>query len=345
MESADLMEHDRAPTRSGWPRGWSLDAWAGDASSDEPAPGLRSYQRVLGLGPVRVGSGAAVATWLRAPRPPAEPYPEGGAYLLLIPLRGTASMDWAGRCSTVGAGDVYPFDLPRLRRCVLRAPHDGDLFEGVSLAVPGSALSLPPHHVERALGRRLSGRDGIGALLAGFVTRLLAEPAPVRPNDGVRLGTALLDLVSALFAHALEADLAPPVDERRHALLQRVRAFIGNRLHDPRLSPGSIAAAHHVSTSYLHRLFNEQNTTVAAWIRDQRLDHARRDLADPALDGTPIHRIASRWGFTHPAAFSRAFRAAYGLAPRDFRQRGRQAAARGGPHPGARERTPGPASG
>ncbi|MFI0444498.1 helix-turn-helix domain-containing protein [Actinomadura sp. 6N118] len=33
-----------------------------------------------------------------------------------------------------------------------------------------------------------------------------------------------------------------------------------------------------------------------------------------------IHAIAARWGFTSPAHFSQAFRTAYGLSPRQFRQ-------------------------
>ncbi|MDT3398091.1 helix-turn-helix domain-containing protein, partial [Streptomyces sp. B1866] len=44
-----------------------------------------------------------------------------------------------------------------------------------------------------------------------------------------------------------------------------------------------------------------------------------RDLADPALRALPIHGVATRCGFTHPSDFSRAFRTAYGISPREFR--------------------------
>ena len=70
---------------------------------------------------------------------------------------------------------------------------------------------------------------------------------------------------------------------------------------------------------YLHRLFQHDGITVAAWIREQRLERARRDLADPALRAVPVHQIAARWGFSHAAVFSRAFRAGYGVAPNDYR--------------------------
>ncbi|WP_254393699.1 helix-turn-helix domain-containing protein [Streptomyces buecherae] len=35
----------------------------------------------------------------------------------------------------------------------------------------------------------------------------------------------------------------------------------------------------------------------------------------------PIQAIAARWGYTDAAGFSRAFGAAYGMAPSDFRHR------------------------
>ncbi|MFF3547497.1 helix-turn-helix domain-containing protein [Streptomyces platensis] len=54
-------------------------------------------------------------------------------------------------------------------------------------------------------------------------------------------------------------------------------------------------------------------------MRHQRLERARRDLTDPTLRHHTIHRIATRWGFTRAADFTRAFRTHYGMPPRDYR--------------------------
>ncbi|AXK37043.1 AraC family transcriptional regulator [Streptomyces armeniacus] len=118
----------------------------------------------------------------------------------------------------------------------------------------------------------------------------------------------------------------PPSPGRRRALVLRIRAFIQQRLHDPELSPAAVASAHHISVSHLHRLFQEQGTTVAAWIRQQRLEAASQDLADPRLFEQPVRHIATRWGFTHPAAFSRTFRNHYGVPPTDYRWRAERGA-------------------
>ena len=74
-----------------------------------------------------------------------------------------------------------------------------------------------------------------------------------------------------------------------------------------------------MSLSYLHEVFRGQDATVARWIRRQRLESAYRDLTDPSRAALTIRDIALRWGFKHPADFTRAFRAAYGRTPRELR--------------------------
>jgi AraC-like DNA-binding protein len=115
---------------------------------------------------------------------------------------------------------------------------------------------------------------------------------------------------------------ARPAPETGHESLRgRIRAHILEHLHDPDLAPRTVAAAHYISTRSLDRLFQGEEYTVAEWIRVQRLDRCRRDLADPALRDRPIRAIASRWGLASAPHFSRAFRAAYGLSPENYRRR------------------------
>jgi AraC-like DNA-binding protein len=113
---------------------------------------------------------------------------------------------------------------------------------------------------------------------------------------------------------------AAPPQTHRQALLQRIDGFIDQHLGDPELSPGMVATANHISVRYLHKLFQEHDLTVAAWIRRRRLDRCRRDLADPELWARPVGAIGARWGFIDGAHFSRVFRAAFGIPPRQYRR-------------------------
>jgi AraC-like DNA-binding protein len=149
--------------------------------------------------------------------------------------------------------------------------------------------------------------------------------------EQMKISTAVLGLVVAAMADRLDLalDAAPGRDlaresssmsiTRRRMLLRRIYEYIEQRLGDPGLSPGSIAAAHHISTRYLHKLFETEGCTVAAWIRRRRLDRCSRDLADPAQWNRPVNAIAVRWGFADDAHFNRLFRATYGVPPGRYR--------------------------
>jgi AraC-like DNA-binding protein len=184
--------------------------------------------------------------------------------------------------------------------------------------VPRPLLSLPESRLGRVLAVPLPSTSGVGALLAGFLAQLSAGHGDYTHADLSRLSNVLIDLINATLAHPLDVDsLRSP---SQPPLLLRIVSFIEQHLEDPELSPASIAAAHFISVSYLHRQFQAHHTTtVAAFIRNQRLQRARRDLTDPQLRALPIHRIAARWGFADHATFTRAFRAHFGVPPSDFR--------------------------
>jgi AraC-like DNA-binding protein len=199
---------------------------------------------------------------------------------------------------------------------------------GIGLEIPRSSLLLPRDGLARLTDGPIPARSGYGALLAQTLTQLIADTASYLPSDGPRLGALLAELVASLFTTTLGTRTDQSPEGRRQVLLLRIRSFVQEHLDDPDLGPESVAAAHHISVSYLHRLFQQDGTSVAAWIRSRRLERARRDLADPAQAGTPIHAIATRWGFRSPADFSRAFRTRYRQPPRDYR---REAAVAVGP--------------
>ncbi|RGD58946.1 helix-turn-helix domain-containing protein [Kitasatospora xanthocidica] len=250
-------------------------------------------------------------------------------YLFSLPFG-----DSATAVRSDGLGAYRPHDVvlqDSARPLLLQASTDDprQRVRGGWLTVPRQALPLSPDRIGALTARRMPGGTGVGALLVQLLAGIAADPGAYRAGDAPRLGTVALDLVSALLAHHLDAEDAVPPESRRRALVQRIRAFIRSHLHEPDLDPGAVAAAHHISVSYLHRLFEGEEETVAAWIRHQRLERARRDLADPALAATPVHVIAARCGFPRAADFSRAFRGAYGLPPRDFRH-GAAATAAGG---------------
>ncbi|MGP4109772.1 helix-turn-helix domain-containing protein [Streptomyces sp. 4N509B] len=239
-------------------------------------------------------------------------------YHLSLILTGGACAVRGDSRRPVGVGDFHVTSSSSVADLHVRAGRD-ELVRAISAEVPRASLPLAPGVSDRVVDRPLTGRDGIGALLAGFLTQLPRQTAGLRPEDGQRLGMVLVDLVASLFAHELDAVRALTPEARQRELLLRVQAFIRRNLGNPELTPSAIARAHHISVGHLHRLFRTQGETVSRWIQRHRLDGARRELADPALARLRVHDVAVRWGFSQHAVFTRAFTAAYGMSPRDFR--------------------------
>lgn len=269
--------------------------------------------RLVRLGALPVWSAAFQPLELRRH---ARPGRRTGAdrYRLALLLEGEAVITCGRRETHLGAGDFYCDDGSR--------PHEirtGPV-RAVGTVIPEALLPLPRDNADRALGHRVPGGDLMAPLLARFLTQVTEHTGAYHPADGPRLGAVLSGMVAALLTRAAESAPCPPLTPRA-PLTPRITAFIQHRLGDPELTPQSIAAAHGISLSYLHRLFEAESETVAAFVRRRRLERARFDLADPAQADTPVHAVAARWGFARATDFARAFRAAYGLAPGDFRRR------------------------
>ncbi|WP_284165836.1 helix-turn-helix domain-containing protein [Frigidibacter sp. SD6-1] len=131
------------------------------------------------------------------------------------------------------------------------------------------------------------------------------------------VGRQLVDLL----ALALQSDdrvLTSGLSSVRAGHLARIEAFVHRHIDDPDLGPEGVAAGCGISVRYLHELLRDTNTTLGQWIRDRRLQAAQEDLANPA-DARSIGEIAYAHGFADQAQFSRAFRARFGLTPKEMR--------------------------
>jgi len=280
------------------------------------ADDYRGVQRLIALGEVTIWPATFEhLVFQRTPRLVRQSDPE--VYHLSVLLRGEGAADWGGRRAVYQVKDLHVSHSSR----EFEISTGPDPVTIVGVEIPRDAVVLPGRRAEDRVIGRVDGRSGLGALLTQFLIQLADDTSPYRPTDATRLGTVVIDLVTALFAHLLDAERAVTPETRARALTLRIKEFVRRNLSDPDLTPATIAAVHHISRSYLYRLFQEEGLTVSSYLREQRLKNAHRDLTDPALRDLPIHVIAARWGFPRAAEFTRAFRAAYGDTPSEVRGR------------------------
>jgi AraC-like DNA-binding protein len=203
-----------------------------------------------------------------------------------------------------------------------------EVTEALVLQVPKSLMPLRDDRVDRLLARRIPGDTGMGAILAQFLTTLTLHGPDCSQHDLGPLGATAVDLAAVCLAQQLGAVNEAPGECRAQAVLRRIDAFIDQNLGDVELDPRSIAEHHHLSLRSLHALFADRPETVAAYIRRRRLERCRDDLGDPRKATVPVQAVAARWGFASATVFSRAFRAAFGMSPTEYRLQAAGAAAR-----------------
>ncbi|WP_284717387.1 helix-turn-helix domain-containing protein [Streptomyces sp. G1] len=191
--------------------------------------------------------------------------------------------------------------------------------EAIVLQIPRPALALRPNRVDRLLAQNLAADRGSGAVFADFLKTLLTHGPRCRPEELRGMGAIALDLATACLAQQLGDLGAAPAEVRAQETLQRIHRFIENNLGDPGLTPQVVADRHNLSLRALHALFADQDLSIAARIRANRLERAHADLARAEPGGQSVQAIAARWGFSSATAFSRAFREAYGITPTEHR--------------------------
>ena len=236
-------------------------------------------------------------------------------FKLNLQLEGTGLLIQDNREALLRPGDLAIYDTNR--------PYTLAFEEEARMMVvmfPCAALSLPTDYVGQLAAVRLAGSTGLSGIVGQFIRQLSENLDVLSGPSGSRLATNALDLVSTML-HA-EMDIAPDRMKPQALMAVSVSEYIEANLSDPQLSPASIAAAHFISTRHLHNVFHESGSTVASWIRSQRLDGARRALQDPLHAGKSVGAVAANWGFLDAAHFSRTFRDAFGVSPSDWRRSG-----------------------
>ncbi|WP_327707917.1 helix-turn-helix domain-containing protein [Streptomyces sp. NBC_00464] len=247
------------------------------------------------------------------PRPsPAAPRP---GHLLGLLVAGHGKLEQDGRRAALSPGDFVLYTGARPFRLELGPSHRYFVLSLDSATAGQLAAAVGPVTANPELPRSASGR-----MLAAVVGELAERADGFGPLARREMGEHVSAILRTLLREA--AGAGPAVGSGAAEALERVLAYIDDRLAED-LSPGAIAAAHHISVRHLHALFRASGATVGDHVRRRRLERIRRDLLDPALKHLPAYVLASRAGLGEASHFSRVFRAEFGLSPRAVREQAR----------------------
>jgi AraC-like DNA-binding protein len=233
-----------------------------------------------------------------------------GEHLISLLRCGNGWLEQDGRRASLSPGDFMLYSGRRPFRLELDGPYRYFL-----MRIPAAAVD----RLFGTVGGVTANREILRLPSARILTAMLTEMADQAPGLGPLTGRELGQHVTAMLRTVLRESSRPDLPGDGVALLERILDHIDRHLGDE-LLPCTIAAAHHVSPRYLHKLFEQQGQSVGEHVRRRRLEHIRQDLGDPALAHVPVQAIAGRWGLKDPSHFSKLFRSEYGISPREFRR-------------------------
>lgn|GEM_PF-6515870 len=116
-----------------------------------------------------------------------------------------------------------------------------------------------------------------------------------------------------------DADPQPPGGRLQfRARASALMTAVGDLVLYPNLAAKSLASLLNLSRATLYRAFHERGLTVAGYIREVRLQEAKRRLESSTPD-MPVAAIAEACGFPDPNHFRRLFRERFGMSPSEVR--------------------------
>jgi AraC-like DNA-binding protein len=237
---------------------------------------------------------------------------EGDHVGLLLVLSGKERVRQGGAAILLGPGDMMLWDGSQPIEFEVTTP-----LHKVTMLVPRERLGRNLVSQAPRGAARLESRSGLGVLAAGHLAALAQVARDLPPGDAPLAADILIDMLGRMVNPEAPAPTSGD-------LLSRILTHIERNLADPALKPSRIAARFGISARYLHMLFSGTGGTLSAHIRTRRLAAMRRDLGDPRQAGRSITEIALNWGFSDSAHASRAFSAAFGQSPSQFRATFRQ---------------------
>lgn len=236
--------------------------------------------------------------------------------VLTFQKSGTFGIEQDGRMGTVQPGQFAVYSTAR--PLTITGSND---YRSLSLKFPLGRCPDVAHIAHEFTGIPFDGQRGWGPTVLGMMEGLDRSTGSGQTRSASRVAQKVVGLVEELLLDRFSFEITPVEPGTSQALLDQCLAYIEQHLQDPDLSPKLVADANFISTRYLHVLFEKTQTTVAAYIRQQRISRVCEDLSDIHHHRISIDSIARRWGFVNASHFGKVFKKTTGQTPLEFRLR------------------------
>jgi AraC-like DNA-binding protein len=226
--------------------------------------------------------------------------------LMFLQVQGTCDSDCGERRLRIEPGDVAIMDYARPFRSAV-TDYENLMIIVARESVPATLLAIEPHGLVFPRG------SGAARLIGAALKELYAQADDLTVSEAEAAIEGIMALITACARARLAGNEADHVKSKRKAALDYIDAHLGNA----QLGPDEIAAAVHVSRASLYRLLGAEGG-IRAVLLTRRLDQALRLMMADHKDERSLTDIAQRCGFGGTSQLSRAFRARFGVPPRQY---------------------------
>lgn len=274
------------------------------------APRDRFQARIFGqsFGALRIAAFDSTSHEIvRSPHHTAR-FPEDN-YLISLQRQGQSWIMQDGDAFPLDPGEIGIVDGQRPFRIAFPAP-----VSRVIAVIPRKTLDMRAPWLRKAPLRKIA----MNAPYADLTRRHLLQLATNSHSLNESEANLLAENVCNLLALAGTRDI--PVNALRPEVqLEALLLFCRQNLSDPDLSPHMAAARFRISVRTLHTRFARVGETFGRWLLENRLEACGKALRDPNQRAASVSEVAYRWGFNDLSHFHKAFRARFGMTPREWR--------------------------
>ena len=243
-------------------------------------------------------------------------------WLLMVQEEGTCTIRQGKQQATLKPGDIGFLDTGRPYEVIFP-----QTFRQNILRMPTALFDDIMPKGRDVAGMALSGDDALTAIARQNIVLLERFVSAIDPILLPAAANRALDHLALAARFVFEGHAGQRGHRASASYFAGACGYISEALGDPLLSVEQIAEAVGISSGHLQQVFRQgSGTTVGEYVRERRLACCRRDLADASLIHQSITSIAFRWGFSESSSFSRAFRHAFQISPRRYRNACRQGA-------------------
>ncbi|MDN5731442.1 MAG: helix-turn-helix domain-containing protein [Yaniella sp.] len=229
---------------------------------------------------------------------------------LSLQLSGVTHLTQDGRYCALEPGDLALYVAHRPYTL-----HYIDDQRSLIIQFPQELLHLVHQQVAQVTALPVNAHTGLGRVAVPLFEQLAINFSILQGPHAIRLVRSALEMLVTVLLEASRDN----EDNQDNPLFSQAVAFIDDHLHDPQLGPQNIADYFYVSLRQLHGKFSEENQTISAYIRNERMRRIRNDLADPTHRDETVQTISSRYGLTDASHVSKLFKQTYGETPSGYR--------------------------